>query len=1296
MFRKSKKLIAALLSVTVLLSCISCLFIFASANSGYTVTLDKCYDSGVSAKYNALVTSYGENRLIGTDVYGKTSAYNETVIVKSEWAKLTDGDPNGQSSNVNISANYFPTLYFELDSYIEVSQFTIFNYISWGTNLEICDFDVFMSADVGTLWDASNQVIDYVASSNTATMANNIIKFEFSSDSRPIAKYIGVRWNDPYNFRSGSSGVVLSEIAAFGEEVDYSAPVVEHTYKTLLQSLSGGLLSYETGLNDLRYGKMVSDTSGADYVGGMNQTTYNSFRNLSGTNLLEGITPEIGTTAGNKIIYKDGNYTHRAADNIINSASCYQFSVTNSNDERINVADSPITLTYDLGKTVMAENIMIASSRGNNQLVAYELYISDDKQTLYSDENKFAAYDVANSLAVNKWKDRIEDTATWANKPSSEASPYLAQIYIPDSAIGRYFGIKIIRTITNTSLINANTDQVAIGELAFFARPFIVNDDVISAKDAKVLYDAENLLRTAKAYKDGLTLDAAQLIDGDYATEVYSAPAEGTVYFEMDDFYMIEKLAVMSSAAGWGEGNARLGEYEVYTSLDIDELFDEKNKQAYFSATQGTTLSNGVTVDEIVFNESIKARYIGIKITKPSLLAENDGIRLYEIAAMGESMPAYTVDTRVMLKTNAVSYVNDNFGVNRLLNGTIEASNVYKGFGYNQAYLFDDDLTEFYFERDGGDPKITFTMRNEILVSDFAIFSAANPYGLGGIRLGEYELYISENKDELYNTENLAAHVTPDRHSTMDNGTVVDLISLKDTKKARYFGIIIKDDNLSDSYVGIRVQEFAVYGSPLSASKDKMTALLDSLGKGLLDTTGKNDLELGKVVATPEDQVAYNGGINKPTYDAINELYYNKNLLSGKVAEVSVDDGYTFYSPDGVAERLTDGVISSSSTWSLQVKKDDAVVTFNDSNILLTYDLGKKSSLELMTVAGYRADNYQQQKYKIYVSDDKETLYNAENLVTVYDIAKNALANGKPLPTDPYAKNADSVTNDKPLIAQYIDMSGISGRYVGIRILGSKDRVALGEIALWASKDVYLPQLDTYGLYSEEIFNIIENGDLEAELAAEDWGELTDGFERVNNKSDNATHGEYYLVSSDETSQTWMFTVKPETEYTVALSAKLSSSADTKLAVAYNAEGNEFEDVIPGSVSGKVEKGVLTLSDTNGQWKRFGYSFYSAEHTTVYITVSNTAGKAALDDFYLFRSDRGYSADPNDYTITPTGYIGGVEIVDAQTGLSSNATEIPQTGDNSKMPVVLAVFIASLILTGVFAVMKGGKKNEYK
>ena len=1255
MTKRKVTFLSVFLCLTVLLSSLS-VVINAKADTPYEITISSGYNSTAKNLYESLETQYGENILKGKTVYARQSVYTDTMVAKTgdNWPNITDGKPANSDGVLHLPTTHdnSGTLmdagrywYFDLAAMTELEQITLFNDLSAGKDLELCDFEIYVSKDVTSLWDAASKVVDYSIDSMTANL-QDFKNIQITFIEKPQGRYIGFYWPHPCNFRTKNgtdktSTVRLTEISVFGNEPKSEENEEKTGHIELLDSLANGLISFETGLNDLTYGKMVADSaSGSTYTGGINQTTYDAYKSFMGANMLANATLKVQTASGNNVTYIDGNYPFRATDGVIDSASCYQMSVLDANGNRVGLDSSPITITYDMGKTVMAENIMIGSSRGSNQLVAYELYISDSEQNLYNAENKFASYDVSSSIAVNRWGTHIEDTKSWANKPSTEATPNIAQIFIPENAIGRYFGIKVIR---QSSAVNDNVDQIAIGELAFFARPFIVKESNDTSSNAKKNYDGKNLLKPAEAEVDGLSINAKLLADGDYGTLVLGDSSEGTISFALDDVYLIDGFATISAA-----GNARIGDYEIYASLDKDELFLEENKRAYHTALASASPAvDGCTIDDFGFNAPFKAKYVGIKVKDASLDSRNEVLQLYELVATGSELPSYTVDTQVMLKKDATNYLKDNLGVNRLLKAQIESKNVNAGFPNQQVHLIDGDLAEINFAGNNGDPTITFKMRNEILVSDFAVLSAADNWGYGGIRLGEYELYISNSKDSLYDADNLVAHVVPDKSATNNDSTVVDLISLKEARKAGYFGIKIIDENLSDIVEGIRMHEIGVYGTPLSESKDKVNSLLNSSSNGLLNSDGKNDASLGKIVKTEKDSTAYNGGLNKVTFDAINKIYYDKNLLSGKIAEINVEEGYEFYSPDGSVDRLTDEIIDSASTYSIQVKNNsNNTVVFDESNVFLTYDLGKKSNLELLTVGGYRADNYQPQKYKIYVSYDKDSLYSAENLIAVYDYRDISLTNGAALPVTPYAIASGDGTGAIPLIAQYFDMSGVSGRYIGIRIMGDKDRIAIGEIALWAQKDIYMPELDNYYLYSEEIFNLIDNGDFEDVVSKDNWGTFGNGISVKKDKQNVASHGENYLSVSNDALHTIKINVKSDTEYTIAFNALLGSSDSAKIKLAYDENGTQFEDIIKGSVKGSVTDGVINLTDTYGKWTRFGYSFSSGEHTEVYLTVYGTSGTLLVDDFYLFRSDRGYSSDPNDYVITSPIYIGNVEVVD--------------------------------------------------
>ena len=260
--------------------------------------------------------------------------------------------------------------------------------------------------------------------------------------------------------------------------------------------------------------------------------------------------------------------------------------------------------------------------------------------------------------------------------------------------------------------------------------------------------------------------------------------------------------------------------------------------------------------------------------------------------------------------------------------------------------------------------------------------------------------------------------------------------------------------------------------------------------------------------------------------------------------------------------------------------------------------------------------------------------------------------------------------------------------------------MCLNEISLWASRDVYNPELDEYGLYCEDVFNLIENGDFEAPLSDDNWGTLNSGFGVVS-ASDTSTHGVKKMNVSGSSEQTWHFTVKPDTEYTFAFNAK-SANANAKIRLSYDTSGTFFENVIPASKSGKIEKSTVYLSNTNGDLKRYGYSFSTGENTDVYLTVTGVDGVTSLDDFSLFMSVYGCESDPNDYSAEDTGYHSGIKVVDAEESLKmtveSEFPNSPNTGDLARDSIaVLLVLISyfSMLIT-VKYVREGKKGNETK
>ncbi len=1153
---------------------------------------------------------------------------------------------------------------------------------------QLMQYDVYMSDDKATLYDAANLVVSYDGTKFEGAKYEAVI-----DPTEPYLTSAGktgaTAMLASVTFPDGASGKYFGLALKMGRnnmddhktktaliEVGlYEAPVEKEdaNISDFFEELSGGLYN-SSGVIDSAAGKMVAaKASGVDFAGGINQATYEKLLELYPVgNKISGKTPEVtASTEGYSVGWPDGGvaYYDRLYDGKINAGSTFQVKNVKDGEGDKPLAESPVKLTYDLGETISPETILVSATYGGAQLMQYNVYMSDDKATLYDAANLVASYDGTKFEGSDKWGNCVDPAATWVGNSTPNA--LLATVILPENVSGRYFGIALTRGRAGGT---ARAD-VALGEIAVFPKPYISKSSEVASTDAALKYDASNLLKKATFRTDIGGFAGANLTNGNYSDVVSAAADSGKIIYLLDNSYMIEKFAIATAT------NAKLAEYEIYLSNDIDELFESKNKVLKMANLANGAAGTNINVDEITLNEAVEAKYVGFKINKGGITEA--GIKINELVVSGSNLPDYTVSHKITDNAMAKEWVANTLGKNILLNTTLEYKNTDESFGYESAKCHDDDYEGFYLERDGGNPQLTFTLRGNTMVSDFAISSVANYYGGGKIRIGEYKVYLSTDKAKLYSEESCVAHVVGEPH-VATQGSIVDVINLREAVEAKYVGIEILKDNLSDSYTGIRPAEFAAFGSPLSASIDSTVELLESLKNGLINAEGNNDPAIGKAEENKADGVDYNGGFNISTYNKINSMYLNKNLLAGKTPEVTTDEGFTVSNVDGVPSRLGDGIISPAATYQMQVKNSGGTaVPFNDANARFTYDLGSKKSLELLVIGGTYGGN-QQTKYKVYVSNSKEDLYSSENLVTVYDLAYTTKHTVNGINGDVYCKGADSANGARPLAGQYIIMSGHSGRYVGIALAGNKTTSGLSEIALWASRDVYTPQLNEYGTYAEEVFNVFDNGDFEAKITEENWGPLNDGI-TVDDVKTAASHGSKALTVKAGKTQTWHFTLKPDTEYSIGFYT-LSKAGKADIILACDDKGTPFENVIPESVKGDIDLCTFKVDDTNDKWERIGYTFFSAEYTDLYLTVSGVEGEVKLDDAMLFTANYGKATDPNDYAVKSPAYAGNVEVVDAETGVSTNGnvdTNSPQTGDTTMMSVWIALLALSTV-TGIY------------
>lgn len=169
-------------------------------------------------------------------------------------------------------------------------------------------------------------------------------------------------------------------------------------------------------------------------------------------------------------------------------------------------------------------------------------------------------------------------------------------------------------------------------------------------------------------------------------------------------------------------------------------------------------------------------------------------------------------------------------------------------------------------------------------------------------------------------------------------------------------------------------------------------------------------------------------------------------------------------------------------------------------------------------------------------------------------------------------------------------------------------------------------------LFAEELYNELENGDLEKDVAAGDWGTLPEGMTRAASEGTADWQGDYALrveaTVSGGVDYIRKIPVKPSSLYTFA--AWLKGTADNDIEIGLVAE-NGTGTYVPVSVIAGQQNAVLGTQ--SGKWERLGLTFETDEDCTeVYLVIRGTKGQLLLDNAALFSAARGVTADPNDYS----------------------------------------------------------------
>lgn len=642
------------------------------------------------------------------------------------------------------------------------------------------------------------------------------------------------------------------------------------------------------------------------------------------------------------------------------------------------------------------------------------------------------------------------------------------------------YSVEYINTITSDKFAELGTSLISGKK----ATPY---NEVDGVRTAMAIGNGETKFKDSDNQLSGLTDGNTETINNLWTG--FSQPIK-PLYLEYDlgTSCTIDKFFMAGQSTD--DLNTRL--YEVYLSDSKDTLYNEESKIYTYDQTKDGTHGGQI----VTFNAPLKGSYLAVKIIMPTIKNWDQAghhARVSEIAVYGKA--AYDVDYYNTITNDEFSkfgdslisgkiadpYTEDSNGNSKsLIGNTNEEENLHNpnyvlsrltnGIVVKNTDTDEQPVMDLYYTKSGAPIKPLY------LVYDLGVSSTVTGFFMAGhtkdwLRTSLYEVYLSDSKDTLYNSENKV--YTYDR-TTVDSanttyGYSMQHVTFNTSLKGKYLAVkIIKTTQPNDAANGhnARVSEIAVYGKADYTVKYKNTSSAP---------TSLTDEEL-----TAEGTSIISGKIAAPyTKDSDGNL---KSLLGNTSNKENLDN------PNETLLGLTDGIAS--------VTKD--VNYFGGANIkpvYLEYDFGTAYTVNKFLMSGW-SKNYNEGNsrftgiYNVYLSDSKADLYNADNIVYSYDYTKDGISGGQIVEFNETRNGRYLAIEILKSLSSNIDetTSGNNTRISEIAVYGSRVNNDHGDINGDGSvnaqdlalmrKDLIMANanvdMSVYDIHNDGVFNILD------------------------------------------------------------------------------------------------------------------------------------------------------------------------------------------------------------------------------
>ena len=725
--------------------------------------------------------------------------------------------------------NYYTDLTYSFASKSTVHEVWIYHYRKdSATQNDTSDRDmvtrvyqVYLSDKVGTLYDKDSLVCTY-----ENTDAKNMQKIKFAQPYTD-KQYIGIRYLVPTVSKDASPVPRIFELAAFG-----TPTLPESTVTT----------------GDFTSTDVVSDLTSAD----------NLLFNREYKKLVQQNNTSIITSAynGDKKAFTDGNLAHKDINNKI------YFDATTGAPHNVSPYLAPkyyTDISYEFEDNANINEIWVYNCDTTKYATyAYQLFLSYNEDDLFLSESMVASYE---------------------NTANAEYQKFVFDTPIKNKG---YFGIRILMSVApdtpNTSAgVPINGRNVRFAEVAVFGElkpelvkvtednytqttsdsALTVSNNLLYNREYNSVIQFENGKDSSKGAEAKLKADPKGYTDGNVSANVQ---LDGQIYFNADGTpkntapyndpkyytsvtYFLGGKSTVNEVWVYNANRADLTThvYQIYLGDSRETLYNPENHIYTY------TNENNTTRQKFVFPKTFEGTYFGIKILvatsgdTTSLGINAHYARLTQLAVFGTvnevteeekgdiviKEPDYIADLYKKYKRNLVKgytpklYYNDGEGektatsANNVSNLTNE--NTTDQFFCGQprfAELVGDSTVKYY--KDGTERyfKISFNLRTSCDISHILFVNCATEK----FRTLDYEVYLSDNADDLFNGDKMVKHY---KNTSLD---LVNNIEFSEAKTAQYVGFKIlypaseeivphlKDGELIDDLVYTRLNEIAIFG----------------------------------------------------------------------------------------------------------------------------------------------------------------------------------------------------------------------------------------------------------------------------------------------------------------------------------------------------------------------------------------------------------------------------------------------------------------------------------------------------